>query len=212
MAVREGHKASTRVEGTPYPPGHAPCLVGTSCALRTPFSCTILLSVGKNSLYNLPKVFTIVSRKYPLSLLRAIFLTDLEHHDITLLQERRQGCLAIEDRAEKRRTVGDYVLLFKSRLRFFVEKLLSKWEGPYVIEEVYRSGAIKINNFEGTNPKVVNGQRIKHYISGNPLNVETNIIDNVTPEEYIRDTFQNDSDLEKEEVCGAVSKPTPKQF
>ena len=46
-------------------------------------------------------------------------------------------------------------------------------EGPYVIEEVYRSGAIKINNFVGTNPKVVNGQRIKHYISGNPINVET---------------------------------------
>ena len=49
-------------------------------------------------------------------------------------------------------------------LRFFAGKLLSKWEGPYVIEEVYRSGAIKINNFAGTNPKVVNGQRIKHYI------------------------------------------------
>ena len=49
-----------------------------------------------------------------------------------------------------------------------VTKLLSKWEGPYVIEEVYRSGAIKINNFEGTNLKVVNGQRIKHYMSCNP--------------------------------------------
>ena len=43
-------------------------------------------------------------------------------------------------------------------LDFFAGKLLSKWEGPYVIEEVYRSGAIKINNSEGTNPKVVNGQ------------------------------------------------------
>ena len=41
-------------------------------------------------------------------------------------------------------------------------------------------GAIKINNFEGTNPKVVNGQRIKHYISGNPINVETNVIETVT--------------------------------
>ena len=54
-------------------------------------------------------------------------------------------------------------------------------------------GAIKINNFEGTNTKVVNGQRIKHYISGNPINVETNIIETVTPEEYIRTlsgTFQ----------------------
>ena len=62
-------------------------------------------------------------------------------------------------------------------------------------EEAYRSGAIKINNFEGTNPKVV---RIKHYISGNPINVETNVIETVTPEEYIRDTFQNVSDSEKE--------------
>ena len=86
--------------------------------------------------------------------------------------------------------VGDYVLLYNSRVRFFAGKLLSQWEGPYFIEEVYCSGAIKIKNFEGTNPKVVNGQRIKHYISGNPINVETNVMETVTPEEYIRDTFQ----------------------
>ena len=104
------------------------------------------------------------------------------------------------------------MLLFNSRLRFFAGKLLSKWEGPYVIEEVYRSGAIKINNFEGTNPRVINGQRIKHYISGNPIDVETNVIETVTPEEYIRDTFQNVLASEKEEVCGTVSKPTPKQL
>ena len=90
------------------------------------------------------------------------------------------------------------MLLFNSRLRLFVGKLLSKWEGPYVIEEVYCSGAIKINNFKGTSPRVVNGQRIKHYILGNPINVETSIIETVTPEEYIRDTFQNVSDSEKE--------------
>ena len=89
------------------------------------------------------------------------------------------------------------MLLFNSRLRFFAGKLLSKWEGHYIIEEVYRSGAIKINNFEGTSTRVVNGQRIKHYISGNPINVETNIIETITHEEYIRDTFQNVPDSEK---------------
>ena len=104
-----------------------------------------------------------------------------------------------DKRIQKREfNVGDYVLLFNSRLRFFAGKLLSKWEGPYVIEEVYRSSAIKINNFEGTNPRVVNGQRIKHYISGNPINVETNVIETVTPEEYIRDSFRDISDSEKE--------------
>ena len=93
--------------------------------------------------------------------------------------------------------VGDYVFLYNSHLRFFAGKLLTKWEGPYVIEEFYHSGAIKIYNF-GTNPKVVNGQRIKHDISGNPINVETYVIETVTPEEYIRDTFRNVSDSEKE--------------
>jgi hypothetical protein len=34
--------------------------------------------------------------------------------------------------------------LYRSRLRFFAGKLLSKWEWPFVIEEVYRSGVIKI--------------------------------------------------------------------
>ena len=65
----------------------------------------------------------------------------------------------------------------------------------------YRGGlsfwCYKINKFQGTNPRVVNGQRIKHYISGNPINVEINIIETITPEEYIRDTFQNVTDSEK---------------
>ena len=42
--------------------------------------------------------------------------------------------------------VGEYVLLYNSHFIFFAGKLLSKWEGPYVIEEVYQFGAIKINN------------------------------------------------------------------
>ena len=61
--------------------------------------------------------------------------------------------------------------------------------GKDVIEEVYRSGAIKINNAEGTNLKVVNGQIIKHYISATPINVESNIIQTMTPEEHIKETF-----------------------
>ena len=59
------------------------------------------------------------------------------------------------------------------------------------MEEVYHSGAIKINNAEGTNPKVVNGQRIKHHILGAPINIETNIIHSIIPEEYIKENFRN---------------------
>ena len=91
--------------------------------------------------------------------------------------------------------VGEYVLLYNSRFRFFAGKLLSKWEGPYIIEEVYRSRAIEINNAEGTNPKVVNGKRIKHYISRMPINVESNIIQTMTPKEHIKETFRNTTEL-----------------
>ena len=70
------------MEGAPTLTGRAPYLVGTSCASRTLFSCTIPLLVGKKSLYNLPKVLTTVSCKYTLPLFRAVFLTDLEHHDV----------------------------------------------------------------------------------------------------------------------------------
>ncbi|MCY5088411.1 hypothetical protein OV015_25705, partial [Salmonella enterica subsp. enterica serovar 1,4,[5],12:i:-] len=78
--------------------------------------------------------------------------------------------------------IGDKVLLYRSRLRFFAGKLLSKWEGPYVVEEVYRSGAIKISSLQGNATQVVNGQRLKHYISGDSYNVDVDIIRVETPE------------------------------
>jgi hypothetical protein len=58
--------------------------------------------------------------------------------------------------------VGEKVLLYKSRLRFFAGKLLSKLEGPYVIVEVYHSGAIKIASLKDDKTQVANGQRLKH--------------------------------------------------
>ena len=72
--------------------------------------------------------------------------------------------------------VGDKVSLFRSRFRFSPGKLLSRWEGPFHIEEVYRSCTIKINIFEGTKPQVVNGQRLKHYMAGDTINVEVDVI------------------------------------
>ena len=41
--------------------------------------------------------------------------------------------------------VGDQVLLYNSRFKFSAGKLASKWQGPLVIQEVYRSGAIRLH-------------------------------------------------------------------
>ena len=92
--------------------------------------------------------------------------------------------------------VGDKVLLFRSRFRFSAGRLLSRWEGPFRIEEVYRSGAIKINNFEGTKPQVVNGQRLKHCMAGDSINVDVDLIQTRTHEEYVAALFQTPAGAE----------------
>jgi hypothetical protein len=86
--------------------------------------------------------------------------------------------------------VGEKVLLHRSRLRFFAGKLLLKWEGPFVIEEVYRSAAIKIPSLKDNTTQVVNGQRLKHYISGDSYNEDIGIIQVVTPEEFLEEQIQ----------------------
>src|SRR3954469_14500740 len=96
--------------------------------------------------------------------------------------------------------VGDKVLLFKSRFRFSRGKLLSRWEGPFHIEEVYRSGAIKINNFEGTESQVVNGQRLKHYMAGDTINVDASMIYPSTHEQHAAAQFQIPAGAESEKV------------
>jgi hypothetical protein len=77
--------------------------------------------------------------------------------------------------------------LYRSRLRFFAGKLLSKWEGPFVIEEVYCSGAVKINSLKDDTTQVVNGQRLKHYISTDSYNEDVDVIQMITPEEFIKE-------------------------
>ena len=65
--------------------------------------------------------------------------------------------------------VGDQLLLYNSRFNFSAGKLASKWQGPLVIQEVYRSGAIRLHGDMKGKPHVVNGQRLKHYIAGKKL-------------------------------------------
>jgi hypothetical protein len=86
--------------------------------------------------------------------------------------------------------VGEKVLLYRSHLRFFAGKLLSKWEGPFIIEEMHRSGAIKIASLKDNTTQVVNGQRLKHYISGDSYHEDVDVIQMVTPKEFIKEHMQ----------------------
>nr|GEU59623.1 hypothetical protein [Tanacetum cinerariifolium] len=74
--------------------------------------------------------------------------------------------------------VGDQVLLFNSRLKFFSGKLQTRWSGPFTITKVFPYGTVELSQANEPNFKV-NGHRIKHYFGGdvpqlfNPLSGNT---------------------------------------
>ncbi|XP_049347845.1 uncharacterized protein LOC125812383 [Solanum verrucosum] len=59
--------------------------------------------------------------------------------------------------------VGDWVLLYNSRLRLFPGKLKSKWSGPFRVTRVFTNGAIEVEVKEGP-PFKVNRQSLKLYL------------------------------------------------
>ena len=73
-------------------------------------------------------------------------------------------------------------------------------EGPYVIVEVFRSGAIKIASLKDDSTQVVNGQRLKHYISVDSYNEHVDIIQAITPEAFIKEHISESVEAEFEKV------------
>nr|GEU29671.1 reverse transcriptase domain-containing protein [Tanacetum cinerariifolium] len=57
--------------------------------------------------------------------------------------------------------VGEWVLLFNSRLKIFSGKLKTRWSGPFTITKVFPYGTVELSLPDGPNFKV-NGHRVKH--------------------------------------------------
>lgn len=58
------------------------------------------------------------------------------------------------------------VWLYNSRLKFFPEKLRSRWDGPFVVSQVLPRGAVEIHNPRDGSTFKINGQRLKPYGGG----------------------------------------------
>ncbi|XP_056685754.1 uncharacterized protein [Spinacia oleracea] len=63
---------------------------------------------------------------------------------------------------------GEKVFLYKSRLKLFPGKLISRWSGPFDVVRVFPHGAIEIRNDDSGSFKV-NGNRLKHYYLGDSI-------------------------------------------
>ncbi|XP_056688773.1 uncharacterized protein [Spinacia oleracea] len=69
---------------------------------------------------------------------------------------------------------GDLVLLFNSRLKLFPGKLRSRWSGPFRVSKVFPYGSIELWNRQNGTFKV-NGQRVKHYRVGDPIDESVDV-------------------------------------
>ena len=58
----------------------------------------------------------------------------------------------------------DKVWLYNFHLKVFLGKLLSRWDGPYKVLEVFKTGSVLILDPKTKNSCKVNGHRLKPYI------------------------------------------------
>ncbi|XP_057747389.1 uncharacterized protein LOC130966594 [Arachis stenosperma] len=66
--------------------------------------------------------------------------------------------------AKREFTEGQKVLLYNSRLRFFLEKLMSRWSGPFTIIKVYPNGQVELMEDKTQRTFTSNGHRLEHYL------------------------------------------------
>ena len=65
--------------------------------------------------------------------------------------------------------VGQKVLLYHSRLRFFPGKLHSRWTRPFVVTNVFPHGAIEIQSLATSKVFKVNGHKLKPFYEGSQV-------------------------------------------
>ncbi|KAL2327614.1 hypothetical protein Fmac_021041 [Flemingia macrophylla] len=74
-------------------------------------------------------------------------------------------------------SIGQKVLLFNSRLKLIAGKLRSRWDGPFVITNVFPHGAVEIQDEATGRAFKVNGHQLKIFHDNNSLEKAPNLVD-----------------------------------
>ncbi|RDY09610.1 hypothetical protein CR513_05998, partial [Mucuna pruriens] len=78
--------------------------------------------------------------------------------------------------------VGQKMLLFNSRLKLIVGKLRSRWDGPFVITNIFLYGAVQLKDEQSNNTFQGNGHQIKPFHEGpTPITSDMEIISLMEP-------------------------------
>ncbi|XP_057785197.1 uncharacterized protein LOC131002745 [Salvia miltiorrhiza] len=68
----------------------------------------------------------------------------------------------------KQFSYGQKVLLYKTRFKFALGKLSTKWTGPFEVQAQFPNGAVEVKNPKSGKVFKVNGQRLKAYYGHEP--------------------------------------------
>ena len=84
---------------------------------------------------------------------------------------------AFHDKHLRRREfhVNQKVWLYNSRLRLFPGKLKSRWDGPYIVVEIFDCGVVLLCDPKTGHQFKVNGQRLKPYLENEALQTPVEI-------------------------------------
>ncbi|XP_021745349.1 uncharacterized protein LOC110711277 [Chenopodium quinoa] len=62
--------------------------------------------------------------------------------------------------------VGDKVLLYNSKMKLFLGKLMSRYISPYLVKNVFPSGVVEVSMMDSSSAFKVNVHRLKKYFDG----------------------------------------------
>ena len=60
--------------------------------------------------------------------------------------------------------IGQRILVFNSRLKLFPKKFWDKWNGPYMVCDVFSNGVLELQHPPTGDIFKVNGQRVKPFL------------------------------------------------
>ncbi|RDY12769.1 hypothetical protein CR513_02400, partial [Mucuna pruriens] len=81
--------------------------------------------------------------------------------------------------------IGQKVLLFNSRLKLIAGKLCSRWDGPFVITNIFPHGVVQLKEEHTNRTFQVNGHQVKPFLEGPaPIGEHTEIISLTTKKNH----------------------------
>ena len=97
-------------------------------------------------------------------------LHELRHDTYENAAIYKEKTKAFHDRHIRQRSfqVNDKVWLYNSGLKLFPRKLSSRWDGPYVVLELFNGGLVLISDAKMGRQFKVNGHHLKPYLTSEP--------------------------------------------